>query len=547
MAVLWVLWLVMATVALGLLEACGGSGGAAANPRITQLHGDRTGFLAGELARLEGLRAPEGVDDALWRKLKQALAAAAQQESSRSTASPYNQPVDDLREDSSVSLPQIGVTWTNAFFRGDGNGDGIVSIADLTPLAVYFSETVMSNPNADVADYNHDGMVSIADITPLAAHLGDDVAAFRVEVSTSSPTGGFHSEAVLDFSEHEAEPNSHGFYVYRHILSDAYEAELVWVRVIPQDAFGADGSLPAQPLELVYTRPLPEGSVISGVRFLIAGSVNTDDGSGLLGTDSYPALAEGEETSGDSAANLPVLVGLGEVSLSVPGEGDYGFGEIPAWYAFGCDSLLRELMQATEIEVTSTREPPDPQAFTELSLGGVDRGVIGVVSPNHPQELMVGITVAGGEATGGESFGTLVRLSVVDDVTAPRVLSFSPQEIPQGADAIVEVRINFGDDETGEEIPGRVRLLEASTLAIAAELVPAQPVETDTPPAGQFGVQRLAEPDENGATMRVFAHLTPTLAVGSYRWQVAEEVSGDFPGRASNGLDSELADFVVVP
>ena len=62
-------------------------------------------------------------------------------------------------------------TEKNASLRGDVNGDGSVSISDVTALIDYLLSGDASAINTDAADCNRDNGVSIADVTVLIDYL----------------------------------------------------------------------------------------------------------------------------------------------------------------------------------------------------------------------------------------------------------------------------------------------------------------------------------------------------------------------------------------
>jgi hypothetical protein len=87
---------------------------------------------------------------------------------------------------------EYSVRWP-AQLRGDYNQDGLVSINDLTPLAVLlgsrrFGDLWALDAQARV-DGNGDGLISVSDLTPLGAAFGQQLTGFTVEHSLGTVDG----------------------------------------------------------------------------------------------------------------------------------------------------------------------------------------------------------------------------------------------------------------------------------------------------------------------------------------------------------------------
>lgn len=85
--------------------------------------------------------------------------------------------VSDLEVD--VDSQQANLSWTE-LTTGDYDNSGIVSIADVTPVAVHFQEFVSEHPEAEIVDGDRDGKVFISDITPLAQNFGRSITGYDV-------------------------------------------------------------------------------------------------------------------------------------------------------------------------------------------------------------------------------------------------------------------------------------------------------------------------------------------------------------------------------
>ena len=92
----------------------------------------------------------------------------------------------------------------------DTNNDGVVSIADITPIAAYFTQSASASAGAEMADTNKDTVVSIADLTNIAAFYGAELAGYAIYRDISERR---RAEEALEESEKrykklfEASPN----------------------------------------------------------------------------------------------------------------------------------------------------------------------------------------------------------------------------------------------------------------------------------------------------------------------------------------------------
>ncbi len=62
---------------------------------------------------------------------------------------------------------------------GDANGDGSVSVADISSIAAYLVDDVTEGFNLKAADANGDGRISVVDITTIAEQLFNDATEAR--------------------------------------------------------------------------------------------------------------------------------------------------------------------------------------------------------------------------------------------------------------------------------------------------------------------------------------------------------------------------------
>ena len=216
------------------------------------------------LAELDALACPDGVDSALWAELKEALEEALRslpepRLSSRDAGT--KEPRFENRDSSScmahsASTPPTGGanrvddlgisdngdgTYTLSWhYRnlGDYGQDGTVGIEDLTPMAVHFGEIVPEddlnrNSLPAVIDGSGNGVVDIADVTPIAQCFQREVHHYLIE-GAEAQSGPWEpaGEVAQDTGTGE------GRLLYEHILSGAVS---LWHRVVPYDAEGTAG------------------------------------------------------------------------------------------------------------------------------------------------------------------------------------------------------------------------------------------------------------------------------------------------------------------
>ena len=72
----------------------------------------------------------------------------------------------------STILTRMGVIVENAL--GDANGDGIISVADVTAIQRFISEISVENFNEALADVNNDGKITIDDATLIQRYLAEE-------------------------------------------------------------------------------------------------------------------------------------------------------------------------------------------------------------------------------------------------------------------------------------------------------------------------------------------------------------------------------------
>ena len=135
--------------------------------------------------------APDGVDPALYAKLKNALRDELLRLDAYKRAS--QPPSGDVNLVADLALAEDGgdyyLSWSYRNL-GDYDQDGAVGISDITPIAMYYGQAV---PEIDgerddysiqaVVDGSGNGTVDIADITPIAMSYGTSVDGYAIQTS----------------------------------------------------------------------------------------------------------------------------------------------------------------------------------------------------------------------------------------------------------------------------------------------------------------------------------------------------------------------------
>jgi hypothetical protein len=153
-------------------------------------------------------------------------------------------PVNDL----AVLDAQAGsVTWSSAFFEGDGDDDSEVTMNDIMPISMFWGQDTAVNHLATRADYDHNGIIDMLDLDSFLDHYGERCSGFLVELSTTSATSAFIADGDPSWNACANLPLSEfGFRVFEYTLQSRPAATPYWVRVTPY----CDGAGPARSLGL---------------------------------------------------------------------------------------------------------------------------------------------------------------------------------------------------------------------------------------------------------------------------------------------------------
>lgn len=165
---------------------------------------------------------------------------------------PPNRPESGVFVTGSIN-PQNRVTlrWTENNC-GDGDNNGTVNIADVTPLARNFNHLTTDGQDdlQDVlADYNLDGKIAVSDVTFLAMNYGHELLGYDVQtgVSTAGPFTRIPNLSVpanptilrTDINPDPKPVNGQLQYIY---LTEPIDG-IVYFRVVPKDTPGNEGTV----------------------------------------------------------------------------------------------------------------------------------------------------------------------------------------------------------------------------------------------------------------------------------------------------------------
>ncbi len=207
--------------------------------------------LADVLKELDDLDTPPNVDANIFAQLKSALS------SELSTLNAQRSPAEAGSTGRFASKPPTGpanrvtdltlldngdgtftLTWTYKNV-GDYDQNGIVAIADITPLAEHFLES--SDPTNEWIDGNADGIINISDVTPLAENFFSELSGYVVE-SAYTLEAPFSQLAEVSL----ADAIGDGRKRFSYTITVARSA---FFQVTPRDTAGSYG-LASDPVEL---------------------------------------------------------------------------------------------------------------------------------------------------------------------------------------------------------------------------------------------------------------------------------------------------------
>ncbi len=539
------------------LLGCGGGKSAPTNTNLKSMPDGSSQDVADVLAELDALEPPEGVDPALFEQLKEELARQLNAGGGKIVSTPSDYAINDFMEVDPVTDPPT-VTWSCDALIADGSLNGSVGIEDVTPIAMYYGMQwndpggAQYEPLAKLADYDRNYTVAIADITPLAMTYGQRTGGFIVEWAEDVNGNGEPDEEDADYAqaadvaydgdERLDEPNENGFYVweFQFGVDQLPDVEGVWVRVVPYDADDEPnrGTASDPPIWIELGEPPPTLNV-TDILVQVTGTTNTDVESDWLDTDFYAAPLAGGDTLSEAPANQHIVMDLADIAFQFDGL-PYDFGTYPDDLPEGLtveefDAIMDTLYGFMNYTIESSEVPPDPEAWTEDATQP-EHGYSGTLGPNDPAgdpgSHLLTATMADNPYTPGDaSFTVTIDLNLTEDVNAPEISDFSPLEQRSNATEIHNLRMDWGEDQSGTEAPSLVALYDVadkSSPAYVFEPEDVPEVPDDPTEEGKYTYQHAVE------FTFIRAKLTGTsLIVGhEYVWRVAEDDAG-FQRRSS--------------
>jgi len=128
--------------------------------------------------------------------------------------------------------------------RGDGDNNGVVNIADISPIAMNYGDSSIDgvDDNRDyLADYDQSGTVGISDITPMAMFYGVDLAGYQVQIA-EPPSEDFTDipEAMILREDINPNPVSDDGPLNYEYVTEPIDARYSY-RVVPKDGDGNEG------------------------------------------------------------------------------------------------------------------------------------------------------------------------------------------------------------------------------------------------------------------------------------------------------------------
>ncbi len=362
----------------GMLLLCACGRGASHRQPSPLLASQSSVPLQDILAQLDGYQAPSGVDAAVFQQLKDELARQLRLRAGDKAvlAAPYKAgcQVRDLSYDGLTGT----LTWTYAN-AGDYNIDGIVGVADITPLAAHFGASTTDGVGDDALeawlDGSGNGIVDISDITPLAVGFGSEVDDYHV-LSSDTLTGTFWTTEILDYESRDSSTVPPTF-SYSDIN---LPAKGIYCKVRPQDSrlfIGIDSLV----LNLVTGSTIIANGVIGPAGgTLDGGDVTVEVGAGGFSADTPVNIATGPaDEYEDQAAGGYYIDGIPD-SFSEPITIRVKMNEPP-----GEDGICLLAFEEGDVMVYGTDAAPGREA--RYFQGTVENGWFTAVIPPTANDL----------------------------------------------------------------------------------------------------------------------------------------------------------------
>jgi PKD repeat protein len=161
--------------------------------------------ISSALAQLDAMRTPEGADAKVFAALKDALRAALISKGEGKLVSTPPTGAANTIADFKITPAGGGTADLSWHYRclGDYNQDGVVGVADITPLAMHFHETWTTggeNALAAVVDGSGNHEVDISDVTPIAMNFGVEAARYGI-MSSDAEDGTYSNVQVVPITD----------------------------------------------------------------------------------------------------------------------------------------------------------------------------------------------------------------------------------------------------------------------------------------------------------------------------------------------------------
>jgi hypothetical protein len=223
----------------------------------------------------------------------------------------------------SVDAGTVMVEWRGRSL-GDYDLGGAVSIADITPLAQHFGQTVLYEDSVPVAsgdneylaaiDGDGSGVINIADITPIAQHFNQELAGYRVYVGYR-PTGAAETQWDEPYRTPPGEPEATATVPFNASRSEGEVQRYSFSFLMPLDYMGQFA------VRIVATDGVDEGALLETGLYDYEVETDTEPPYYVSGATGLDAFAR------DSAAELSW--GVWEDALSMPVYIELAWGEAP--------------------------------------------------------------------------------------------------------------------------------------------------------------------------------------------------------------------------
>jgi PKD repeat protein len=291
------------------------------------------------LTELDALPAPNGVKHEVFQQIKDALAKALRAKGlTKVISTPPTGAANEVNDLSIIDNDNgtFSLSWRYRNL-GDYNQDGVVSVADITPLAMHIGEEWSvggENTLPAVIDGSQNNKVDIADVTQIAMYFGTECPDYSIRIADTYPNI-VDDTTVLDTTPIAQEPPTE-----RRLFSYSFSSPPgIYVAVAPLDGAETPGDL-SNVVQTINHNPtasliadVAEGDVPLTVNFDASGCSDSDgeivsyhwdyEGDGDYDeTTTEPLVSHVYEASGDFRPTLRINddcrgYGYAQVAVSV--------------------------------------------------------------------------------------------------------------------------------------------------------------------------------------------------------------------------------------